>query len=111
LALSLHTNHYGKTDLVELQIDLEPGTVPKRSKVRLLKPDQKRKLKDQIDEWLEQGIEPDNSPWALPLFPVKKKDGRTRWVTDLILLKSATVKDAIIFTSTDACGTYHCVQI
>ena len=111
MALSLHTNHYGKTDLVELQIDLEPGTVPKRSKVRLLKPDQKRKLKDQIDEWLEQGIEPANSPWALPLFPVKKKDGRTRWVTDLILLKSATVKDAIIFTSTDACGTYHCVQI
>ena len=38
LVLSLHTNYYGKTDLVELKINLEPGTVPKRSKVRPLKP-------------------------------------------------------------------------
>ena len=55
--------------------------------MRLLNPDQKRNLKDQIDEWIEQGvIELANSPWALPLVPVKKKDGRTRWVTDLRFL-------------------------
>ena len=28
---------YGKTVLLELKIDLEPGTIPKRSKVRPLK--------------------------------------------------------------------------
>ena len=34
--------------------------------------------------WIQKGIiEPANSPWALLLVPVKKKDGRTRWVTDL----------------------------
>ena len=35
-----------------------------------------------------------NSPWASPLVPVKKKSGRTRWVTDLRELNSQTVKDA-----------------
>ena len=44
---------------------LEPGIVPERSKVRLLNPDQIRNLKDQIDEWIEQGvIELANIPWA-----------------------------------------------
>ena len=39
---------------------------------------------------IEQGvIEPANSP--SPLVPVKKKDGRTRWVTDLKLLNAITV--------------------
>ena len=62
--------------------------------------DQKRNLKNQIDEWIEQGvIEPANSPWASPLVPVKKKDGRMRWVTDLRLLNSATVKDAYPLTN------------
>ena len=43
-ALALH-NHYRKTDLVELKIDLEP--VHKISKVRPLNPDQKKNLTDQ----------------------------------------------------------------
>ena len=38
--LALHPNHYGKTDLLELRIELQPGAVPKRSKVRPLNPDQ-----------------------------------------------------------------------
>ena len=52
--------------------------------MKLLNPDQKENLRDQIDEWLEQGvIEPSISPWVSPLVQVKKKDGRTRWVADL----------------------------
>ncbi len=52
--------------------------------MRPLNPDQKRNLKDQIDEWIEQGvIEHTKNPWASPLVPVKKTDGKTRWVTDL----------------------------
>jgi len=39
--LALHPNHYSKTDLLELQIELQPGAEPKRSKVRLLNPDQR----------------------------------------------------------------------
>ena len=77
--LALHSNHYGKTDFLELQIELQPGAVPKRSKVRPLNPDQRANLKEQLDDWIQQGIiEPANSHWASPLVPVKKKDGRTR---------------------------------
>ena len=96
--------------------------------MRLLNPNQRANLKDQLDEWIQQGIiEPANSPWALPLVQVKKKDGRTRWVTDLRLLNDITVKDAYplkniqenlqklkgakIFSSVNACGAYHCIKI
>jgi len=126
--LALHPNHYGKTDLLELRIELQPGAVPKRSKVRPLNPDQCVNLKEQLDEWIQQEIiEPANSPWASPLVPVKKKDGRTRWVTDLRQLNDVTIKDAYpltniqenlqklkgakIFISIDACGAYHAIQI
>ena len=124
--LALHPNHYGKTDLLELRIELQPGAVPRRSKVRPLNPDQRANLKEQLDEWIQQGIiEPANSPWASTLVPVKKKDGRTRWVTDLRQLNEVTIKDAYpltniqenlqkgpkIFTSIEACGAYHAIQI
>ena len=98
--LALHPNHYGKTDLLELGIELQPGAVPKRSKVRPLNPYQRANLKEQLDEWIQQGIiEPANSPWASPLVPVKKKDGRMRWVTDLRLLNDVTIKDAYPLTN------------
>ena len=65
-----------------MKIDLVPG--PYKSRVRALNPDQKENLRDQKDEWLEQGVmEPSISPWAPPLVPMKKKEGRKRWVTDL----------------------------
>ena len=51
-ALVLHPNHYGKTNILELKIELQPGAVPKRSKVRLLNPDQRANLKEQLDEWM-----------------------------------------------------------
>jgi len=60
-----------------------------------LNPDQCANLKEQLDEWIQQGIiEPANSPWASPLVPVKKKDRRMRWVTDLRQLNDVTIKDA-----------------
>ena len=60
-----------------MKIDLVPGAIPYKSRVRQFNPDQKENLGDQIDKWLEQGgIEPSVSPWAWPLVPVKKKDGR-----------------------------------
>ena len=67
------------------------------------------------------------SPWASPLVPVKKNDGRTRWVTDLRELNKQMVKDsysltniqkilhslqgATVFSSLDACGAYLTVRI
>ena len=109
-----------------MKIDLIPGAIPYKSRVRSLNLDQKENLRDQINEWLEQGvIEPSTSPWASPLVPMKKKDGRTRWVTDLRELNKQTVKDsypltniqeilhclkgATVFSSLDACGADHAV--
>ena len=81
--------------MLEMKIDLVPGEILYKSRVRPLNPDQKENLRDQIDEWLEQGvIEPSVSPWAWPLVPVKKKDRQTRWVTDLRELNKQTVKDS-----------------
>ena len=63
-----------------MKIDLVPGVIPYKSRVRQLNPDQKENLRNKIYEWLEQGvIEPSVSPWALPLILVKKKDGHTPW--------------------------------
>ena len=114
-ALALHPNH--KTDILELKIELEPGAEPKRSKVRLLNPDESKPERTVRFSWIQQGIiEPLNSPWAWPLVLVKNKDGRSRWVTDQRLLNDITIKDAYpltkiqenlkgakIFTSIDAC--------
>ena len=95
--------------------------------MRPLNPDQRANLKEQLDEWIQQGIiEPENSPWASPLVPVKKKDGRTRWGTDLRQLNDITMKDAYPpdkypgksakvegckHLHFDACGAYHAIQI
>ena len=59
----MHPSQYGEIDLV-------PGAIRYKSRVRPLNPDQKENLRDQIDKWLEQGvIETSVSPWVLPLVP------------------------------------------
>ena len=66
-------------------------------------------------------------PLGVSSGTTKKKDGRTRWVTDLRELNKETVKDsypltniqeilhslkgATVFSSLDACGAYHAVSI
>ena len=126
--LAMHPSQNGKTKVLEMRIYLVPGAAPYKSRVRPLNPDQKENLPTQINEWLEQRvIEPSVSPWAWPLVPVKKKDGRTRWVTDLRELNKQMVKDsypltniqkilhslqgATVFSSLDACGAYHAGRI
>ena len=86
--------------MLELKIDLVLGEIPNKSRVRLLNPVQKEHLRNQIDEWLEQGvIEPSVSPWASPLVLVKKKDGQARWVTNLRELNKQTIKDSYPLTN------------
>ena len=77
--LATDPSQYGETKVLEMKINLVPGAILYKSRVRPLNSDQKENLRDQIDEWLEPGvIEPSISPWASPLVPVKKKDRRMR---------------------------------
>ena len=126
--LAVHPSQYGETQVLEMKIYLVPGAIPYKSHVRPLNPDHKENLCHQIDEWLEQGvIKHSVSPWASQLVPVKKKDGRTRWVKDLRELNKQTIKDsylltniqeilhslqgATMFFTLEACGAYHTVRI
>ena len=98
--LATHPSQYGETEVLQMKIDLILGAVPYKFRVRPLNPDQKDNLQKQIDEGLEQGvIEPLVSPWASPLLPVKKKDWRTRCITDLKELNKQTVKDCYPLTN------------
>ena len=54
--LGTHPSQYGETKVLEMKIDLVPGAIPYKSRVKLFNPDQKENLRDQIDEWLEQGV-------------------------------------------------------
>ena len=126
--LATRPSQNSETKVLEMNIDLVLGEIPYKSQVRLLNPDQKENLWDQIDKWLEQGvIEPSVSPWVSPLIPLKKKNRQTRWVTDLKELNKQTLMDSYpliniqeilhslqgttVFFSLDACGTYHAVRI
>ena len=98
--LGMHPSQYGETEVLEIKNDLVPAAIPYKSRVRPLNPDQKDNLRTQINEWLEQGvIKPSVSSWASHLVPVKKKDGRTRWVTDLRELNKQTIKDTYPLTN------------
>mgnify|MGYP001800389696 CR=1 FL=1 len=82
-------------DRYRTTIKLKPGTVPIKQKLRPMHPQQQADLKIQLDEWLKEGvIRPSKSPWASPLVPVKKKDGRTRWCVDYRQVNARTVGDS-----------------
>ena len=54
--LATHPSQYGETEVLEMKIDLVPGAILYKSLVRPLNPDQKENLRDQINEWIEQGV-------------------------------------------------------
>merc|ERR1711973_16067 len=79
----------------EFQIKIKPDSTPVKQTLRPLHPLLKDNLADQIQKWLEEDvIEPSTSPWASPLHPVKKKEGRTRWTVDFRALNQVTEGDS-----------------
>ena len=75
-------------------IDLVPGSKLFSTKVYPISPVEQKELDDFLDENLLSGrIHPSKSPMASPVFFVKKKDGKLRFVQDYRKLNEMTVKN------------------
>ena len=126
--ISKSKTDYGKTSLMELNIDLIPGAKPFKGHNRVMNPNQEEDLQKQMEAWYrEDVIEDSNSPWGAPLIPAMKKDGRIRWCVDFRKLNQSTVKDSYplpliqgnlqklgrsqIFSTLDGTGAYHNISI
>ena len=126
--ISKSKTDYGKTSLMELNIDLIPGAKPFKGHNRVMNPNQEEDLQKQMEAWYrEDVIEDSNSPWGAPLIPAMKKDGRIRWCVDFRQLNQCTVKDSYplpliqgnlqklgrsqIFSTLDGTGAYHNISI
>ena len=130
-ALALSPEEVGTVKGIEVTIPTGDHP-PISQKCRPLNRFMVNKLKDQIQKWLKQAvISPCNGPWASPLVPVPKKDGRIRFAVDYRKLNSITTKDSRpianiseklanlksprepfkYFATLDLSEAYHCVKI
>ena len=121
-------DEYGKTSWEEHEIPLVPGAQPIKQKYRPLNPIMETRLREQMDNWLKQGvIEKSDSPWSFRLLAVPKKNGKTRFCVDYRALNALTIKDSYplpniednlarlarskIFSALDGSGAYHAISI
>jgi hypothetical protein len=76
-------------------IDLTPDAPANiRTKVYPMSPNEQQELVDFLEENLRKGyIQPSKSPIASPVFCIKKKDGKLRFVQDYQKLNEVTVKN------------------
>ena len=85
----------GFCDVIEHEIELQPGAKPFSQRAYRLPPKLKEEMQKQIDDLIAQDvIEPSTSPWGSPCFLVAKKSGDYRFVVDLRKLNSCIKIDA-----------------
>ena len=98
---SVFSNEPGKTDACELVIrtcDSPPiASAPYRVPDRL-----KNEVKEEIDHLVEMGVATaSHSPWASPIVPVAKKDGKIRLCIDYRKLNGVTQPDPYYMNTLD----------
>ena len=87
---------------VEFAIDVVPGATPESITPYRMAPIELKELKLQLQELLEKGfIRPCVSPWGVPVFFVKKKDGTLQLCIDYRQLNKLTVKNKYPLPITD----------
>lgn len=89
------TDTAGRTNTIQHNIQLIPGTKPQNSPPYRYAPARRKVIEKQLTEMLESGvIIPSHSPWAAPVVLIEKKDGTTRFCIDFRKLNELTVRDA-----------------
>ena len=119
----------GGTNLIEHPVYTPKGAMPIKIKNRPINPGLIPDLKEQINTWLKEGVIKSGSisPWNFPLLPVRKKNGKWRWVVDFRQLNNITRKDSFpipnivellsylsgsqFFTSLDLAAAFHSIPI
>ena len=86
----------GGTDIIEHPVYTPKGHPPIRLKNRPINPGLIDSLKEKITTRLKDGVIRTGgiSPWNFPLLPVRKKNGKWRWVVDFRMPNSVTRKDS-----------------
>ena len=119
----------GGTDEIEHPVYTPKSLPPIKLKNRPINPGLTEALQEQIATWLKDGVIRAGgvSPWNFPLLPVRKKNGKWRWVVDFRLLNSITRKDSFpipnivellsylktskYFTSLDLAQAFHSIPV
>ena len=84
-----------RTNFVNFDIDLKPGTEPHKSAPYRVSPQKRSIMKKEVDYLLQNGLaEPSTSPWASPCLLVDKPDGSYRLCTDFRHLNKVTISDS-----------------
>jgi hypothetical protein len=85
----------GRTNLIEHQIPLKPGTRPVRQPPHRLGPEKEAEVERQVEDLQKRGlIEPADGAWSSPVVLVKKKDNTWRFCVDYRRLNDVTQHDA-----------------
>ncbi len=86
----------GRTNQVEHEIHLEPGTRPIKSRAYRVGYKQRKVIEEQIEDMLNKGIiRPSTSPWSSPVVLVNKGDGSSiRLCIDFRAVNAKTIKDS-----------------
>ena len=98
---SVFSDEPGRTDVCDLVI--QTGDSPPIASAPYRVPDKlKDSVKEEIENLVEMGVaSPSHSPWASPIVPVVKKDGKIRLCVDFRKLNGVTVPDPYYMCTLD----------